>query len=65
MLMNGDVFAVLSLDYLKRIAGPRTVPIELGSRYTDKEWTQKLMTLSEFITHHVSNKVSNDAGQSY
>lgn len=53
---------LFSLDYLKQIAGPRTVPIELGSRYTDKEWTQKLMTLSEFIINHVSNTVSNDAG---
>ena len=49
---------IFSLDYLKQIAGPRTVPVELGSRYTDKNWTQKLMTLSEFITNHISNKVS-------
>ena len=56
------ICSVLSLDYLNQIAGPRTVPIELGSRYTDKEWTQKLMTLSEFITNHISNKVRNDAG---
>ena len=59
--VDGHVL-LFSLDYLKQIAGPRTVPIELGSRYTDNEWTQKLMTLSEFITNHVSNKVSNDAG---
>ena len=47
-----------SLEYLKRIAGPRTVPVELGSRYTDSNWTQKLMTLSEFIDNHVILSVS-------
>lgn len=35
------------------MAGPRTVPVELGSRYTDHEWSQKLMTVSEFIDKHV------------
>ena len=27
--------------------------MELGSRYTDHEWTQKLMTVSEFVDDHV------------
>ncbi|EDO44721.1 predicted protein [Nematostella vectensis] len=42
------------LEYLKDIAGYRTVPIELGLRYTDEEWTQKLMTISEFVDKYVS-----------
>ena len=57
MCVTVHCILTFSLDYLKQIAGPRTVPIELGSRYTDKNWTQKLMTLSEFITNHVSSKV--------
>lgn len=42
-----------SLEYLRQIAGPRTVPVELGSRYTDEDWSQNLMTLSDFIDQHV------------
>ena len=42
------------IKYLKDIAGCRTVPIELGSRYTDDKWTQKLMTVSEFIDDYLS-----------
>ncbi|XP_061761295.1 lysine-specific demethylase 8 isoform X1 [Nerophis ophidion] len=43
-----------SVDYLRSVAGCRTVPVELGSRYTDEEWSQRLMTLSEFIDRYVS-----------
>ncbi len=50
-----------SLGYLKKIAGPRTVPIELGSKYTDEEWSQELMTLSEFIDRFVT-QVSSSCG---
>ena len=35
------------------MAGPRTVPVEMGVRYTDEDWSQKLMTLSDFIDKHV------------
>ena len=42
-----------SLEYLRQVAGPRTVPVELGVRYTDEDWSQKLMTLSDFIDKHV------------
>ncbi len=38
-----------SLDYLKQVAGSRTVPIEIGSKYTDENWSQSLMTMSQFI----------------
>lgn len=44
-----------SLRYLRRIAGSRTVPVEIGSRYTDEDWTQKLMTVNEFIDQYVTN----------
>ncbi|XP_054717854.1 lysine-specific demethylase 8-like [Uloborus diversus] len=27
----------------------RTVPIEIGSKYTDDSWTQKLMTMEQFV----------------
>ena len=37
-----------SVERLRRLAGPRTVPVELGQRYTDHDWTQQLMTVEEF-----------------
>lgn len=47
-----------SIDYLKNIAGYRTVPVELGSRYTDDTWTQKLMTIGDFIDNYI-NPIEN------
>ena len=34
------------------------MPVEIGSRYTDKEWTQKLMIFSDFIDHHILQQVA-------
>ena len=50
-------FCICSLAYLKEVAGPRTIPVELGSRYTDEEWSQKLMTLTNFIDNYVMSQV--------
>ena len=54
-----------SLSYLKQIAGSRTVPVELGSRYTDEDWSQKLMTLAEFIDGYVDTKDDSTAPKGY
>jgi len=43
-----------NLDYIRSVAGARTVPIEVGSQYTAKEWTQKLVTVNEFIDNYIS-----------
>ncbi|KAF7994376.1 hypothetical protein HCN44_003848 [Aphidius gifuensis] len=40
--------------YLINIAGIRTVPIEVGSRYTDEDWSQCLVTFADFIKSHMS-----------
>ncbi|XP_012500473.1 PREDICTED: lysine-specific demethylase 8 [Propithecus coquereli] len=45
-----------SLQYIQEVAGCRTVPVEVGSRYTDEEWSQTLMTVSEFISKHIVNE---------
>ena len=42
-----------SIERIRRIAGLRTVPIEIGSKYTEDSWTQKLMTVNEFIDKYV------------
>ena len=44
-----------SLEYLQKMAGARTVPVEIGSRYTEEDWTQKLMTIQEFIEEFIDN----------
>ncbi|XP_033643279.1 lysine-specific demethylase 8-like [Asterias rubens] len=45
-----------SLRYLHEVAGQRTIPIELGAKYTDESWSQSLMTLSNFITKYIQEK---------
>ncbi|CAH1119822.1 unnamed protein product [Phaedon cochleariae] len=49
----------LDINYLLKIAGDRTVPIEVGSHYVDENWSQKLMTLREFITRHYLSDSGN------
>ncbi|VEL17449.1 unnamed protein product [Protopolystoma xenopodis] len=49
-----------SLYYLSKVAGFRTVPIELGSKYTDSEWGQKLMTINDFIKNYILNQNAAD-----
>ncbi|NXG18183.1 KDM8 protein, partial [Grallaria varia] len=47
-----------SVDYFCQVAGCRTVPVELGARYTDEEWSQQLMTVSDFITQYIMEENS-------
>ena len=49
------------LAYLRRAMGHRTVPIEIGSRYTSAEWRQQLMTVDAFIDGHVLQRRGADA----
>lgn len=42
------------LSYLVRTVGQyRTVPVEIGSNYTDTSWGQRMMQFGEFVHHHV------------
>lgn len=41
-------------EKLLQVAGPRTVPVEIGSKYTDDSWTQKLMTVDQFVTKYMT-----------
>ncbi|GIY52151.1 lysine-specific demethylase 8 [Caerostris darwini] len=45
-----------SVDYVLEKARYRTVPIEIGSKYTDDNWTQKLMTVEEFVEKYIKHK---------
>ena len=55
-------------EYLRRVAGCRTVPVEMGEHYLHSAWTQELMTLADFLDDHVrplrfigADATSNDA----
>ena len=45
-----------------QVAGYRTVPIELGHRYTDDSWTQSLMTIGHFVDNYLQR---HDKGTGY
>nr|XP_020660492.1 lysine-specific demethylase 8 isoform X3 [Pogona vitticeps] len=51
-----------SVDYLRQVAGSRTVPVELGSRYTDEEWSQTLMTVGDFISRYIKSEGQDQTG---
>lgn len=51
--VNG--FKSWSLDRIRSLAGHRLVPVEIGSKYTEENWTQSLMTVSEFIEKFINN----------
>ncbi|KAI9493606.1 hypothetical protein BDB00DRAFT_883084 [Zychaea mexicana] len=42
-----------SLSYFVSVAGDRVVPVELGSKYTDSAWQQKMMRVEDFLREHV------------
>jgi len=47
-----------SCERLVSLAGPRTVPVELGSKYTDNSWTQQLLTVESFVAKYMMEKTS-------
>jgi len=51
--MNERAWA--NMSYLKSVAGPRTVPVEVGRNYLHPEWGQRLMTFAEFVDDYVCN----------
>ncbi|ETV99826.1 hypothetical protein H310_07868 [Aphanomyces invadans] len=54
-----------NLNYLCRVAGRRTVPIEVGSSYLEDNWSQTLMTLHKFIDEHILHPPSHNAPTGY
>ena len=42
-----------NLNYLRRVAGPRLVPVEIGENYLHEDWSQQLLPLSDFIDRFV------------
>jgi len=44
-----------NVERLVQVAGPRTVPIEIGRNYTSDQWTQKLMTIKQFAHQYLKD----------
>ncbi len=42
-----------NMEYWRSIARLRAVPVEVGGEYTSDGWGQRLMTMDEFISHHI------------
>lgn len=53
------------INYLKKVAGARTVPIELGDHYVHPTWSQKLMTVGEFIESHIVQQMDENTPIGY
>ncbi|KAH8376415.1 hypothetical protein KR200_007769 [Drosophila serrata] len=49
----------LDLNYLLRLAGNRTVPIEIGSNYASDEWSQQLVKIRDFLERQFGSKKAN------
>eukprot|EP01112_Ceratiomyxa_fruticulosa_P020231 TRINITY_DN683_c0_g1_i4.p1 TRINITY_DN683_c0_g1~~TRINITY_DN683_c0_g1_i4.p1 ORF type:complete len:450 (-),score=90.95 TRINITY_DN683_c0_g1_i4:174-1523(-) len=52
-------------NYLKKVAGKRTVPIEVGKSYLDENWGQKLVTLDSFIDDYILNGSDSEKDRGY
>ncbi|KAB1211926.1 Lysine-specific demethylase 8 [Morella rubra] len=46
------------MDYLRRVAGERTVPVEVGKNYLCPEWKQELISFSQFLARIEANDSS-------
>jgi hypothetical protein len=44
-----------NIPYLRATAGPRTVPVEIGSHYLAEGWGQRLITFDESLDTYMIN----------
>lgn len=49
-------------SYIRRVAGRRTVPVELGGTYTGEGWRQELMTIGDFIGRFIEPTTNTGDG---
>ena len=52
------------LRYIQRLCGRRTVPVEIGAHYMEQQWSQKLMTVDEFIQQHIIQQTTRPPSSS-
>ena len=51
-----------NLNYLANKSAYRLIPVEIGSKYSDTNWTQKVLTIKEFIDKFIINQSDNLKG---
>ncbi|XP_053953685.1 bifunctional peptidase and arginyl-hydroxylase JMJD5 isoform X2 [Anastrepha ludens] len=49
-----------NLNYLHKLAGNRTVPIEIGAIYTADEWSQQLVKIQDFLRRQFTQNSSKE-----
>ena len=54
-----------SPEHIRHLCGSRTVPVEIGRRYTDDDWTQELMTIGAFIDKYIYMKDNTERKIAY
>lgn len=47
------------INYLIEVAGNRTVPVEVGAQYVDKDWSQELVKFENFLERQMSDNTCN------
>lgn len=50
----------LDPNYFLNTMGHRLVPVELGRSYLDSDWTQRIMTMEEFLRDYICNGNPSD-----
>ncbi|XP_052889153.1 bifunctional peptidase and arginyl-hydroxylase JMJD5 [Anopheles moucheti] len=50
-------------NYLLNVAGERTVPIELGSQYSNDDWSQKLMKFRDFVEQNLCSETTSSSSE--
>ena len=48
------------LNYFWEVMAQRTVPIEIGKRYTDSDWGQKLLRFEDFLSKLYQEEETKD-----
>ncbi|XP_058463893.1 bifunctional peptidase and arginyl-hydroxylase JMJD5 isoform X2 [Malaya genurostris] len=46
------------LNYLIKLAGERTVPVEIGSQYSNDDWSQRLVKFKDFVVDNLGETVN-------
>ena len=49
-MQNWKALHTWNFSYFEKIAGNRKTVVEVGKKYTDDDWKQKIMTFSEFLS---------------
>ena len=53
------------LNYFWEVMAQRTVPIEIGKRYTDSDWGQKLLRFEDFLSKLYQEEETEDKQKVY